>query len=254
MDEREKEALESKKETVEIIEEIDSFTNSEDGGDSAEMPPAKGWQVSKSVLIRIAALVVIAAGMFAYVKYTDTTYIMVFDGRKVSAEEFKLFYYLGQDIDADSALQVLIDYSVIEMAAKKNAIELTEEEKLDVTSYASYLQEFIETIGVEKPRISYKRLEEILSVDYLYPKLAEVATQDVIIDETELRTDAAVEWENYKANFGGGEMDDDFVEAYREYIIQVKKYEYFEEMIEIWKTEANIKVNDKVFERLAVRP
>lgn len=252
MDEREKEALdnESVKETAEVVEEIDDI---QDGGDSAEMPPAKARQVSKSVLIRIAALVVIAAGMFAYVKFADTSYIMVCDGKKVSAEEFKLFYCLGQNIDADAALETLINYTLIDNAAKKNAVELTEDEKQEVADYASYLKNYIETNDIEKPQISDARLEELLAVDYIYPKLAEALTAHIEVDEMELFISAAVEWENYKENFGGGEMDADFVNAYREYFAQAKKYQYFEELFNTWKTDANIVVNDKVFESLSNR-
>lgn len=205
----------------------------------------------RSVFIRIAALIVIAVGMFAYTKFVSAggDYIIVFAEEKISVEEYKLFFQFSQPGDPDAALDDLINYLVIGRAAKANGVTLTDEEKANVASDIEDMRTHAESVGIEMPNISAVRFEEMLSVPYLYPKLAEAATDSFVVDEAKFEVTAAEDWEKYKDSFGGGsEMSDEFLVSYREYYIQVNKYYMFEMLFKSWKAEANITVNQKVFD------
>ena len=144
-------------------------------------------QVQKIAVICAAVIVVAAAGLFAFFQFAKAgnSYIVKFDNKNISVEEFKFFMLLNAlnqtASDKQSAYNGLMDFLVMNKAAKDKNVELTEEDKEYIKSNAEYIKNYLESNNIALPKISDERLEEIVgvSVSGVVPyKLLDIVAQE----------------------------------------------------------------------------
>lgn len=154
--------------------------------------------IKNASIIFIAAAVVIAAGLFMFLRlngsYNPT--IMTADNKKVNFEEYKLFILLYQD--KDYAVQEIERFLIFEKAMNNRKIELQQDE----IDYLKENIEYVKTtygIPIEKLNISEERLIKIFSSVFGF---TESKLTDAVADEKkylEIVDDSlSAELENYR--------------------------------------------------------
>ena len=166
---------------------------------------AKNIKLIRNIaLICIAAVLVIGGGLFAFLqinKYANS-YVMTFEGRKVSMEEFKFFLLITQGSNEvkESALENLTRTLILEKAVKDKNVEMDQEGIDYVDWYAGYIKDDMGQKGITMPNISDERLKSIISVNtVLYSVL-----MDKVTEELNYSVDEAA----FAAEFAGHLADD----------------------------------------------
>lgn len=164
-------------------------------------------QIQKIAVICAAVVLVAAAGMFAFFQFgkAGSSYIMKFENKKISVEDFKFFMLLNAlnqtASDKQSAYNTLLDFLIVGKAAKDKNVELTEEDKEAIKSNAEYIKNYLETQKITMPKISDERLEEIVGVSVsgvVYSKLLDIVAAEAgyTVDESKL----AEEYSAYRSD------------------------------------------------------
>ena len=125
--------------------------------------------VRKVSFICVLAVLLIAGGLFAFwqIDKASSNYIMTFDGKKISIEDFKLYLLFNQEgfDPKTTALDALTDFLVYEKAAKEKNLVLSEAEKNDTKAY---IEQLIQNgAPFDKLNISNERLVDIINADYI---------------------------------------------------------------------------------------
>lgn len=154
--------------------------------DDAPEIPKDYSKLKKYLLIGLAAVVLIGAGTFGYMKYDaySKSYALTFEGKQYSIEEIKL-YLLFQNGDpkaAENAVTALTDSLIINKAAKEQGIEMTENEKFAVTDHAKSLKDTIVGQGMTMPGITDERLNDIIAAQTNFTKMMQKRTAEFKID------------------------------------------------------------------------
>ena len=171
---------------------------SENGQSEIPQPvkPEKSGLIKRILIVAVIAVVLIGGGLFLFwqLNRTDNTYIMKFDGQKISMEEFKFYLLMSQQSQTpkDDALSGLTDQLIFEKAAKEKNIVLSQEEKDNVKAY---IDEVINSYNVplNTLKISSERLEALMSLNDIYYKLIDKVAEEknFTVDETALATEFA---------------------------------------------------------------
>lgn len=166
----------------------------------------KRKSLTKILVVCAVALAVVAAGLIAFfqISKASNNYIMKFDGKKISVEEFEFFMllsYVNQSAtDKQAAYEGLLDFLVLNKAAKDKNVSWTEEETAYIKYRAETFKSEMEGYRVTVPKISDERLEEIMrfSEGATYYKLMDVVAEEAgySVDETEF----GAELERYRSS------------------------------------------------------
>ena len=178
-----------------------------------EQEKAKKLKFIKKVsAICVLALVLIGGGLFAFWQLDNYNngYIMTFDDKKISMEEFKFFLIFSQsnyEVKQDT-VNMMTQYMLLEKAVKERNIVLTPEEAEAVKEHIEYVKKDFAENNMKMPKISNDRLEFVFGTEYLVPKLMEAVAEEnnYAVDETAL----AAAFEDYKNNNKADYVDMDF--------------------------------------------
>ena len=162
---------------------------------------AKKFKFFKNIaIICVAAVLVIGGGIFAFLQINkyNSSYIMTFENKKISVEEFKLFLLFNQNSEnpKESAVAGLKEFLILAKAAEDKKIELSEEDLNNAKSQADNIKQSLNYYGIPVPDISDERLAEIMSIDGFYYKLFDKVAEEAnfTVDETAF----AAEFESYR--------------------------------------------------------
>lgn len=168
----------------------------------------------RAVVVSACSVFVIAVCVFAFVfinQYSNK-FIMTVDGKKISVEEYKLFYYTSSDTEdaKNSSLESLQQFIAIENFAKAKNLTLTDEEKEEAAANAQSFKESFLSAGYEMPVITDERLTEIMGIDALYTKLYDLLISEYTVDDSDFEE----QYEDYITNYKA-----DYIEAEYKYIM-----------------------------------
>ena len=163
--------------------------------------------VQKIAIVCAAVVLVIGIGLFAFFQMAKAgnNYIMKFDGKKIAVEEFKFFMLLNAlnqtSYDKQSAYGNLVDFLILNKAAKDKKVVLTDDEKIVLKSNAEDFKNTLKNYNIELPKISDERIEEIFGMNVIgvtYYKLLDTVAEEAgyKVDENDL----AAEFAAYQAN------------------------------------------------------
>jgi hypothetical protein len=136
--------------------------------------------VSAAVL---AAVILGLVGLDSYSK----SYIMTFEGKKINIADFRFcgIFAVSEETAKQDALDQLLYFLLIDKAARQNGLSLSDEEKADVLSEASYLKSSYGQYGIDLSFITDERMAELLGLNDLRHLLLDMYTADYIVDETD---------------------------------------------------------------------
>ncbi|MCL1794353.1 MAG: hypothetical protein FWG34_10835 [Oscillospiraceae bacterium] len=192
-DEDEKPSEDSKKSAKELDrEEIEREIREKIAKEKKE----KFKSAKKISIVCVAVAVVILAGLFVFMQINKAgnDYIMKFDGKKISVEEFKFFMLLNvlnqTSYEKQAAYDGLLNFLVLNKAAKEKNVVLSDEESDYVKSNAEYIKTYLEANNITIPDISDERLEEIIAASVsgaIYYKLLGIVALDAgyAVDEND---------------------------------------------------------------------
>lgn len=163
--------------------------------------PHRRAQIMRRTIISLFFLAVIGAGIYGinYLDKQSKSYIMTFDGEKISVEDYNYFRYIltmyqSEDSTTDTksaALDELTNYLVINKAAKDKGIVLTAEE-IESTAVNLEIYKSIMSSGnipnLPAPNISDEHMKELMAAGTLYDKVRTELTKDYVIDEAAFKT------------------------------------------------------------------
>ncbi|MCL2159254.1 MAG: hypothetical protein FWH48_07605 [Oscillospiraceae bacterium] len=145
-------------------------------------------------IVVVAVLLVVGAGLFMFLRIFSlgSGYIMKFDNKKVSMDEFEFFMLMNMlnqtSYEPQAAIDELTRVLVLEKAAKQKNIELSDDEKSYISANAEYMKSYLDEYSIVMPNISDERLEEILSVNsVIYYELIDIVAKErgYAVDETD---------------------------------------------------------------------
>lgn len=195
--------------------ELDNFFDDSEGGkpllseefeESEEEKLRKKKAKKRAVVISACSVFVVAVCVFAFVfinQYANR-FIMTVNGKKISVEEYKLFYYSSQDAEdvKNSALEDLKQLIAIENLAKARNISMTEEERAEAASTAQSVRESFTSAGYDMPDITDERLTEIMGAfNSIYLKLYDSMTAGYTVDDSDFEEQYEDYVTNYKAYY-----------------------------------------------------
>jgi len=154
--------------------------------------------ISFCIIVMITGGIVGGIQLNKYLDKQSKSYIMTFEGHKVSVEDLKLYtLMLGSGDDAQNkGLAALTNFLVLNKTAKEKGIALTEEEKAAALANARNLKENLVSYGLPKLNMTDERIAEILSESLLANKLIEQLGKDYRIDEADFQK----AFEEYRLN------------------------------------------------------
>lgn len=153
-----------------------------------------------------AVLVVIAVGLFAFFQIAEmgNNYILKFDDKKISVKEFEFFMLLNvlnqTAYDKQSAYNGLMDFLILNKAAKEKNAVLTDDESEYIKSNAEYIKTYLQSNNIAIPDIPDERFEEIIGVSVsgvIYYKLLDIVAEErgYAVDEN----DFSAKFDAYRA-------------------------------------------------------
>ena len=155
---------------------------------------AKEWKRKKKQQKNIQRLVVAAICTaavlgFAFIGWDmwSRAFVMTFEGQRIPASEMEFFSIFadGTGDPTQQALDHLTHYLLIDQAARRRNISLSEEERAEVEVSVNELLEMFEMLGMPAPNVSSDRMADLLSIDFLTERLMDLYIGDIQIDEAE---------------------------------------------------------------------
>jgi len=168
--------------------------------------------VQKIAIVCAAVVLVIGIGLFAFFQMAKAgnNYIVKFDGKKIGVEEFEFFLLRNVYNQPESpnsynkqlAYNGLLEFLVLNKAAKAKNVVLNENEKDIVKSNVEDLKNFLKTYNLEMPKISDDRAEEIIGNSVIiYYKLVDIVAEEFgyTVDENDFAAEFAAYYAAYQA-------------------------------------------------------
>ena len=156
--------------------------------------------------IFLAVVIVLGGAYLALIQFDifgidlmNDRYIMTFDDKKISMEEFKLFllYNEGGDAPKQSAVDMLIDFLVLEKEVTERNIHFTEENKSYIKLYVDNIQNHFKTNKLKLPKISDERWELIYGISIVEEIRYEIL--DELLKDILIQTNYKIDEADYAA-------------------------------------------------------
>lgn len=131
-------------------------------------------------------LVVIALALLGLNSYNQS-YIMTFEGKKISINDFKFcaIFATSEETVKEESLQQLITFLTVDKIARENGLELTDEEKEEILSYSVGLKSYYMQYGMDLSFISDQRMAELIGYSDLMIQLQDKFTEGYVVDESD---------------------------------------------------------------------
>jgi hypothetical protein len=172
---------------------------------SDEVAAKSNSNVVKILIACIAVVAVLGFGYFGYTKYDaySKSYALTFEGTKYSVEDLKLFMLFqgeGEGVK-ESALSALKDTLIIKKMAQDNGVELTEQEKIQITDNIKNLKDNVAAQGLVMPNVTEDRLFDIIAAQTYFTKLMQSKTKTFKFVEADFNKDFEAYLLNNKAEY-----------------------------------------------------
>lgn len=172
---------------------------------SDEVAAKSNSNVVKILIACIAVVAVLGFGYFGYTKYDaySKSYALTFEGTKYSVEDLKLFMLFqgeGEGVK-ESALSALKDTLIIKKMAQDNGVELTEQEKIQITDNIKNLKDNVAAQGLVMPNVTEDRLFDIIAAQTYFTKLMQSKTKSFKFVEADFNKDFEAYLLNNKAEY-----------------------------------------------------
>ncbi|MCL2665820.1 MAG: hypothetical protein FWE82_09410, partial [Defluviitaleaceae bacterium] len=136
----------------------------------------------------VVGVILIVAGLLGYsvVDAANRRYVMTAGGKRISLEEFKMVNVLFNLSDEkDETVEMVLYVHALEKKAKEHNVKLTSEELENINAYVKSLKEYFTSYGYSLPKLSDKRIRELMSVDVYMERISDIYTADFVFDEDE---------------------------------------------------------------------
>ena len=146
--------------------------------------------VHRLVLTAVCIALVAGIGFIGWDMWSRT-FVMTFEGQRVPTADMRFFSFFALFNESplspqEQALESLINFYLIEQAAQRHNLALTEEEQIMADEQAVEIMEMFEMFGMPRPNISYERASQFLATDFLSEQLVYLYTDDFVVDEDHL--------------------------------------------------------------------
>ena len=161
---------------------------------SSKRVAAREWkrkrkQQKQATKLAIAGVCVLAIAIIGYIGWDlwSRTYVMTFEGQRISTADMRDFMTAGAEgVDPRAqALEGLTQFLLINQAAHQNNIALTAEDWAGIEANITQMREMYEAFGMDMPDISDERMTELMSMEILSERLMDIYTADFEIDEAD---------------------------------------------------------------------
>jgi len=160
---------------------------------SSKRVVAKEWKRKKKKQqlisrLSIVAICILAVLGMAYIGWDmwSRTYVMTFEGQRISRGYMQYFSVFNDWMSdpTEQALDNLTQFLIIEQAARRHNVTLTEEEMEDAAETLETIQSHLEMMGLS-PNLSQERMEELAQWNGFTRRLMDIYSEDLVVDEDE---------------------------------------------------------------------
>ena len=154
---------------------------------------AREWRRKRRQQRMIVRLSIVAACVVALLgagfigwDLWSRTYVMTFDGERVPTADLQ-FFSMFTDGTMDPRVQSLdhlINFMLIDQAARRHNISITADEWVEVEESAVEILNLFEMFGMERPNLSNDRAAEFMSMDILSDRLMDIYVPNFVVDES----------------------------------------------------------------------
>ena len=185
---------------------------------SSKRVVAREWKRKKKqqqrvVKLSIAAVCIVAILGIGYIAWDmwSRTYVMTFEGQRISREDMRFFAMMADGTwdPRAQAVESLTQYLLINQAASRHNVTLTSEELAATTESVSEAQMMLDMFGAEMqaatgiaaPDLPEERMLELSSLPFLSAHLMDIYTADFELNEDEFSLAALDFVPNNRDNF-----------------------------------------------------
>jgi parvulin-like peptidyl-prolyl isomerase len=172
-----------------------------------EMKRKKEQRKKITIAAGIILCVIVAGliGLFFLNRYNET-YIMTFEGKKVSVDDLNICtMFTSEDSDVsqkDQAVDHVLTSQLVTKYAALNNVALTDEELQSSIDNAENYKQYYQMIGYDTASFDSRRMGEIIAtMSTLYQKLLDIYTDSYTVDETDFRKEFNDYLQNSKADY-----------------------------------------------------
>lgn len=138
-------------------------------------------------LCAAAAILVVILGI-GYIGWDmwSRTFVMTFEGQRIATSDMQFFTLFadGTMDPREQAMEQLTNFLLIEAAAHRNNIVLSDEEQSLAEEQAVEILELFEMFGLARPNVSDQRATEFIAMDFYSEQLMEIYTAGFTVDES----------------------------------------------------------------------
>ena len=161
---------------------------------SSKRAAAKEWKrkrnqqkmVFRLSVAAICLVILMGIGYLAWDSF-NRSYVMTFNGNRIPTAEAQFFFMGGiMGTPREQAAADLSMFLLMEEAATRHNVGLTAEERQELSGEVQETRDFFDMFGVSISRLSDTRITELMGMDLMVNRLAEIYGADVEIDEEEI--------------------------------------------------------------------
>jgi len=140
--------------------------------------------IFKLSVVGVCILAVLGIGYIAWDLFSRT-YVMTFDGQRISTSELRFFTLYAEDPinPRAQALDMLTDFLVIDNKANQHNVVLTAEEMADLNESVADMRPIFEMINIQLGNLSDSRMAAFMGMNLFTERLMDIYTEDLEIDE-----------------------------------------------------------------------
>jgi len=161
---------------------------------SSKRAVAREWKRKKNqqkLIFRLSVaavclLILLGIGYLAFDSF-NRSFVMTFEGNRIPTAEAQFFHMGGiMGTPREQAAADLSMFLLMEQAAARHNVGLTSEERQELMEEVQGTRDFLDMFDVSISRLSDTRVAELMGMDIIVNRLAEIYGANVEIDEEEL--------------------------------------------------------------------
>ena len=141
-------------------------------------------RITRLTIAAVCVLVIMGIGYIGWDMFSRT-YVMRFEGQRIGTAYMRYFSAFNNWMGDphEQALDNLTQFLLIEQAALRNNVVLTEEELEDAAEHRELVLEHLEMMGVSLSGLSEDRIREFSYWNIYTERLMDIYAADIVIDE-----------------------------------------------------------------------
>jgi len=155
---------------------------------------AKEWKRKRKkqqLLARLTAaavcIIIVLGAVYIGWDMWSRTYVMTFEGQRISRGhmQYMSIFHDWMSDPTEHALDNLTQFLLVEQAARRHNIILTEEELGEVEETREAIQSHIDMMGISISGLSEERMMELAHWNIYSQRLMDIYSEDLVVDENE---------------------------------------------------------------------